>query len=44
MDVTINKLSTKEKFESEVVELFAKMIDTRSDSFEAQLSKLETTE
>ena len=44
MDVTINKLSTKEKFESEVVELFAKMIDTRADSFEAQLSKLETTE
>ena len=44
MDVTINKLSTKEKFESEVVELFAKMIDTRADSFESQLSKLETTE
>ena len=44
MDVTINKLSTKEKFESEVVELFAKIIDTRADSFEAQLSKLETTE
>lgn len=44
MDVTINKLSTQEKFESEVVELFAKMIDTRADSFEAQLSKLETTE
>jgi hypothetical protein len=44
MDLTINKLSTKEKFESEVVELFAKMIDTRADSFEAQLSKLETTE
>ena len=44
MDVTINKLSTKEKFESEVVELFAKMIDTRADSFEAQLSKLEITE
>ena len=44
MDITINKLSTKEKFESEVVELFAKMIDARADSFEAQLSKLETTE
>ena len=44
MDVTINKLSTKEKFESEVIELFTKMIDTRADSFEAQLSKLETTE
>jgi hypothetical protein len=44
MDVTINKLSTKEKFESEVVELFAKMIDARADSFEAQLSKLEITE
>jgi hypothetical protein len=44
MDVTINKLSTKEKFESEVVELFAKIIDARADSFEAQLSKLETTE
>jgi hypothetical protein len=44
MDVTINKLSTKEKFESEVVELFSKMIDTRADSFEAQLSKLEITE
>ena len=44
MEVTINKLSTKEKFESEVVELFAKMIDTRADSFEAQLSKLEITE
>jgi hypothetical protein len=44
MDVTINKLSTKEKFESEVVELFAKMIDTRADSFEAQISKLEITE
>lgn len=44
MDVTINKLSTKEKFESEVVELFTKMINTRADSFEAQLSKLETTE
>ena len=44
MDNTINKLSTKEKFESEVVELFAKMIDTRADSFEAQLSKLEITE
>ena len=44
MDNTINKLSTKEKFESEVVELFTKMIDTRADSFEAQLSKLEITE
>ena len=44
MDVTINKLSTKEKFESEVVELFSKMIDARADSFEAQLSKLEITE
>jgi hypothetical protein len=44
MDVTINKLSTKEKFDSEVIELFAKMIDTRADSFEAQLSKLEITE
>jgi hypothetical protein len=44
MDVTINKLSTKEKFDLEVIELFAKMIDTRADSFEAQLSKLEITE
>jgi hypothetical protein len=44
MDVTINKLSTKEKFDSEVIELFTKMIDTRADSFEAQLSKLEITE
>jgi hypothetical protein len=44
MDVTINKLSTKEKFDSEVIELFAKMIDTRADSFEVQLSKLEITE
>jgi hypothetical protein len=43
MDVTINKLSTKEKFDSEVIELFAKMIDTRADSFEAQLSNLEFT-
>jgi hypothetical protein len=44
MDVTVNKLSTKEKFDSEVIELFTKMIDTRADSFEAQLSKLEITE
>ena len=30
--------------ESEVIELFSKMIDTRADSFEAQLSKFEITE
>jgi hypothetical protein len=44
MEITINKLSTQEKFESEVVELFTKMIDTRADSFESQLSKLQITE
>jgi hypothetical protein len=44
MEMTINKLSTQEKFESEVVELFTKMIDTRADSFESQLSKLQITE
>jgi hypothetical protein len=44
MEVTINKLSTKEKFESGVIELFTKMIDSRADSFEAQLSKFEITE
>jgi hypothetical protein len=44
MEITINKLSTQEKFDSEVVELFTKMIDNRADSFESQLSKLQITE
>jgi hypothetical protein len=44
MEITINKLSTQEKFDSEVVEIFTKMIDNRADSFESQLSKLQITE
>ena len=44
MEMTINNLSTQEKFDSDVVELFTKMIDNRADSFESQLSKLQITE
>jgi hypothetical protein len=44
MEITINKLSTQEKFDSEVVEIFTKMINNRADSFESQLSKLQITE
>jgi hypothetical protein len=42
MDRTINDLSTSEKFESDTIDLFSKMFETRITSFEDQLSKLET--
>jgi hypothetical protein len=42
MDLTVQKINTPEKFESETIELFSKMFETRITSFEDQLSKLET--
>lgn len=42
MDKTIKTISTLDKFESDTVELFTKMFESRITSFEDQLSKLET--
>jgi hypothetical protein len=42
MDKTIETISTLDKFESDTVELFTKMFESRITSFEDQLSKLET--
>jgi hypothetical protein len=44
MEKTISEFSDKTKFESDVTELFEKMINTRLVSFEEQLSKFETIE
>jgi len=44
MEKTISKYTDVDKFETNVVELFGKMINTRLESFEEQLTKLETTE
>jgi len=44
MKKTIDSLPTKETFEKEAVSLFEKYISTRRESFEEQLSKLETIE
>jgi len=44
MKKTIDSLPTKETFEKESVSLFEKYISTRRESFEEQLSKLETIE
>lgn len=39
MEQTVQKFSNKQKFESEVVEIFTNYLNTRADSFEEQLSK-----
>ena len=44
MDKTLEKLSTKETFETKSVELFESYINTRLTSFEEQLEKLKITE
>jgi hypothetical protein len=44
MKKTVYSLPTKETFEREAVSLFEKYISTRRESFEEQLSKLETIE
>jgi hypothetical protein len=44
MEKTISEFSDKSKFESDVVDLFENMINTRLSSFEDQLSKFETIE
>jgi len=44
MKKTIDSLPTKESFETECVSLFEKFLNTRRESFEEQLSKLQTIE
>lgn len=44
MKKTVDSLPTKETFEKDSVSLFEKYISTRRESFEEQLSKLETIE
>jgi len=44
MEKTISSYSDMNKFESNVVDLFGKMLETRITSFEEQLSKFETIE
>jgi len=44
MKTTVESLTTKEMFETKVVELFDSYITKRLESFEEQLNKLETTE
>ena len=44
MEKTISKYTDVDKFETNVVELFGKMINTRLESFEEQLTKFETVE
>lgn len=44
MKKTIESLPTKESFETESVSLFEKYLNTRRESFEEQLSKLQTIE
>ncbi len=42
MDSTIESISNFEKFQSETLELFGKMFESRIASFEDQLTKIET--
>jgi hypothetical protein len=44
MKKTIDTLQSKEKFESDVAELFDRLISTRMEGFENQLNKLQTIE
>ena len=44
MTKTVENLSTQEEFEKTSVSLFEGYINTRLESFEEQLSKLETAE
>jgi hypothetical protein len=44
MEKTISSYSDMNKFDSDVVDLFGKMLETRITSFEEQLSKFETIE
>jgi len=44
MKKTVESLQTKESFEKNCVTLFEKYLDTRRESFEEQLSKLQTVE
>jgi hypothetical protein len=44
MKKTVESLPTKESFETESVSLFEKYLNTRRESFEEQLSKLQTIE
>ena len=42
MEKTSENLSSEEKFKSEVLQFFNGAINTRLESFESQLNKLET--
>ena len=42
MDKTVENLQTEEKFESETLQIFEKMINTRIENFESQLNKFQT--
>jgi hypothetical protein len=44
MDKTVGNLQTEEKFESETLQIFEKMINTRMENFESQLNKFQTVE
>ena len=44
MKTTVDSLTTKESFNTQVIELFDSYITKRLESFEEQLNKLETTE
>ena len=44
MKKTVESLQTKESFEKNCINLFEKYLDTRRESFEEQLSKLQTVE
>ena len=42
MDLTIQSINDFEKFQTETLELFGKMFESRITSFEDQLEKIET--
>jgi hypothetical protein len=42
MDLTIESINDFEKFQTETLELFGKMFESRITSFEDQLEKIET--
>lgn len=44
MEITANKYSDMDKFESDVISVFSNMFETRMKAFEEQLNKLETIE
>jgi glycosyltransferase involved in cell wall biosynthesis len=44
MEITANKYSDMDKFESDFISVFSNMFETRMKAFEEQLNKLETIE